>query len=84
MYDYIHGFSSAVSAVSRRSLRRAESRGAHYRTDYAEKNEDYVKNFVVRNEDDEMIVDDSPVGEPSEEVKKAVDEGHELDYHHLE
>ena len=75
---------TAAKATFKSAIRRAESRGAHYRTDYTEKDEDYLKNFVVRNEDDEMIVDDSPVGKPSEEVKEAVDEGHELDYHHLE
>ena len=75
---------TAAKATFKSAIRRAESRGAHYRTDYTEKDEDYLKNFVVRNEQGEMIVDDSPVGEPSEEVKKAVDEGHELDYHHLE
>lgn len=80
----IHFMLTAAKATFKSAIKREESRGAHYRTDHTEKSEEYMKNFVVRNEDSEMVVEDSSVGEPSEEVKQAVSEGHELDYHHLE
>lgn len=75
---------TAAKATFKSAIRRKESRGAHYRTDYTEKNEDYRKNLVLTEVDDEMRAEDSTVGEPSDEVKEAVAEGHELDYHHLE
>lgn len=75
----------AAESTLRGSLERKESRGAHYRTDYTEKDSSYKHNFVyTMNENGNMELSRSTVGEISEPVQMAVSEEHELDYHHLE
>ena len=61
---------------------REESRGAHYRIDWPEKNPQEKHNLVVDGVDG--CVRCEPVGEISETVKEAVEEDHELDYVQLE
>jgi len=76
---------TAAEAVLRGALERTESRGAHYRTDYAETNPDWRQNIYFEAADiGRMRTDTEPAGTPSEPVQNALDEGHELDYHQLE
>ena len=80
------GFSlTAAAAILRSALERAESRGAHYRTDHTEKRDDWACNVCIdRGDLGGMALSTEPVGEPSEPVREALDAGHELDYHQLE
>jgi succinate dehydrogenase / fumarate reductase flavoprotein subunit len=76
---------TCAEALLRGALAREESRGAHYRTDATETEEDWKKNVVYeRGPDGEMHLGTSPVGEPSEAIREALSEGHELQYTHLE
>ncbi len=80
------GFSLvAAEAVLRGALEREESRGAHYRTDYPDRDPDWRLNVYFDAADvGGMTLRTEPVDEPSEAVQAALDEGHELDYHQLE
>ncbi|MFC7325148.1 L-aspartate oxidase [Halorubrum rutilum] len=80
------GFSLvAAEAVLRGALERDESRGAHYRTDYPDTDPDWRRNVYFDAADvGGMTLRTEPVGEPSDAVQAALDEGHELDYHQLE
>jgi succinate dehydrogenase / fumarate reductase flavoprotein subunit len=76
---------TAAEAVLRGALERTESRGAHYRTDYAETDPAWQRNIYFERADvGGMTSHTEPVGSPSEAVQDALDEGHELDYHQLE
>lgn len=74
----------AAEATLRGALERKESRGAHYRTDHTEKEQDYCHNIVYKNSSNGMQTSVSDVEDPSDEIKEAIDQEHELDYHHLE
>jgi len=80
------GFMLTVSeSVLRSALERTESRGAHYRTDHTEVDSSLQCNICVERTDlGGMALSTEPVDEPSEPVRVALDEGHELDYHQLE
>jgi succinate dehydrogenase / fumarate reductase flavoprotein subunit len=79
------GFSFAVAeATLRTALERTESRGAHYRADYPDLDGQFRENLVVSDGDHGMAIRRRSVAEPSKPVQKALDEHHELDYHHLE
>ncbi len=80
------GFMLTVSeAVLRGAVERTESRGAHYRTDYPDKDPAWRHNIIYRQADiGGMTLDTTPVAEPSAEVQDALDAGYELDYHQLE
>ena len=71
-------------AVLRGALEREESRGAHFREDFPERDDDWRVNVLVHRGDTGMELSTRGVGEPSSEVQRAIDEGYELDYHHLE
>ena len=71
-------------AILRGALEREESRGAHFREDFTETDEAWRTNILVDRGDTGMELTTRGVGEPSPEVQAAIDEGHELDYHHLE
>ena len=76
---------TAAEAVLRGALERAESRGAHYRTDHPEAAPEWRHNICLDGADiGGMVSHTEPVGDPSEAVQAALDEGHELDYHQLE
>ncbi|MFP4175255.1 MAG: L-aspartate oxidase [Halobacteriales archaeon] len=75
---------TVAEGILRGALERTESRGAHYRDDHPERSRDWRKNVLYRNTDDGMSLRTAEPGEPSEEVKRALDEEHELEYHHLE
>jgi len=48
--------------VGRSALKRRESRGAHYRSDFPKKNDrEYLKNFFLKREKGEMKIYDRPV-----------------------
>ncbi|MEZ3118155.1 L-aspartate oxidase [Halobaculum sp. MBLA0147] len=79
------GFSLTVAeTVLRGALDREESRGAHYRTDFPERDPEWRQNIHYHAADVGVTTTTEAVGEPSEAVQAALDEGHELDYHQLE
>nr|WP_247010463.1 hypothetical protein [Halorientalis litorea] len=74
-----------AEAVLRSAAHRTESRGAHYRTDYPETDPEWQRNVLaVADDHDEMTLATREPGDPSPEVQAALDDGYELDYHHLE
>lgn len=51
-----------AEAMALAALRRKESRGAHYRLDYPEENnQDYLVNFLIRMRDEELAIEQTPV-----------------------
>jgi succinate dehydrogenase / fumarate reductase flavoprotein subunit len=78
-------FSLRVAETVLESARkRTESRGAHHRTDHEETNNDWQTNILVEPTDTGTRLVTRRVGDPSHSAQKAIDEDHELDYHHLE
>ena len=80
------GFSLVVAeAILRGAIERTESRGAHYRTDYPETDDDWCRNVAFAPADlGGMKPHTVPVADPSAAVQSALDAGYELDYHQLE
>ncbi|MGB3544706.1 L-aspartate oxidase [Rubrivirga sp.] len=80
------GFMITTSeAILRAALERAESRGAHYRSDHPETAPEWRKNIrVTKDADGRMALDAVPAQDPTPAVQQALAEDHELDYHHLE
>ena len=80
------GFALPVAeAILRGAAERTESRGAHYRTDQPDRDEDWRRNIRYdRGGVGAMRLATTPVDEPSVAVQAALDAGHELDYHQLE
>ena len=75
---------TTAETILRGALERSESRGAHARTDYTERNPAWQQNVRCLPTAEGMAIAYSDPGRPSEPVQRAVDEEHELDYHHLE
>lgn len=75
---------TVAEAMLHTALERTESRGAHYRTDYPETDGEWRVNLLVSVEDGELSLRRRGIGDPSPPVQEALEEGYELDYHHLE
>lgn len=75
---------TAAEALLRSARLRVESRGAHYRTDYEDTDDEWRQNVLVRQNDEEMKLGTRAAEQPSNAVQKMINEDHELDYHHLE
>ncbi|MFB6231146.1 MAG: L-aspartate oxidase [Salinibacter sp.] len=76
---------TTAETILRGALERTESRGAHARTDYDAKDPSWRQNIrCVPVGERDMKIDVEGAGTPSRRVQRAVDEDHELDYHHLE
>ena len=76
---------TTAETIMRSALERTESRGAHFRSDHDEKDPTWMKNIrCLPTGDGRMRVDTQTADEPSSAVQDALNEGHELDYHHLE
>ncbi|MFT4923595.1 MAG: succinate dehydrogenase / fumarate reductase flavoprotein subunit [Haloarculaceae archaeon] len=74
-----------VEGVLRAAAERAESRGAHFRTDHPETHSEWRRNIVLeRDSVGGMRLSTASVGSPSRVVQAALDVGYELDYHQLE
>jgi succinate dehydrogenase / fumarate reductase flavoprotein subunit len=76
---------TTAETILRGALERTESRGAHARTDYDAKDPGWRQNIrCLPSGDGDMEIDVQAAEPPSRRVQEAVDEDHELDYHHLE
>jgi succinate dehydrogenase / fumarate reductase flavoprotein subunit len=76
---------TSAEAILRGARERTESRGAHFRTDFPDVDDDWRRNlFFERSDVGGMRLRTEPVGRPSDAVQAALDAGHELDYHQLE
>ncbi len=74
-----------AEAVLRSALQREESRAAHYREDFEEEDPGWERNILVAPADDGgMTLYTEDVPPVPRAVQRAIDEEHELDYHHLE
>jgi succinate dehydrogenase / fumarate reductase flavoprotein subunit len=72
----LHNLLTVSEAVSRAALRRKESRGGHFRDDFAAKSEHFGKvNVVLRKgPDGAMQVEEAPIPEMPEELKLIIAE----------
>lgn len=76
---------TTAETILRSALERTESRGAHYRIDFEAKDPAWQKNIrCLPTGNGGMTVETRPADSPSDSVRQALDENHELDYHHLE
>jgi succinate dehydrogenase / fumarate reductase flavoprotein subunit len=75
---------TTAETILRGALERTESRGAHARTDYDTANPSWRQNIRCVPTTEGMEIDFQDPGRPSPSVQRAVNEEHELDYHHLE
>jgi succinate dehydrogenase / fumarate reductase flavoprotein subunit len=80
----LHFMLPIAKALLRSAKHRTESRGGHYRTDHDEQDDDWQQNILCSLEDDEVSFRTRAVGDPSRLVQEAIEEDHELEYHHLE
>jgi len=75
---------TCCEAIIQGSNKRKESRGAHYRTDYQQKHDDYRHNIMYFGSISDMSTESSVPDSPSQDVVDAIEYNHEMDYHHLE
>ncbi|WP_254529465.1 L-aspartate oxidase [Natrinema gelatinilyticum] len=86
-FEYAVDLSMALvvaEAMLRAAIERTESRGAHYRTDVPETESDWRMNLVLAADTEGVSISRRGVADPSPPVREALNEGYELDYHHLE
>ena len=72
----LHNLLTVSEAIARSALARKESRGGHYRDDHPGKSGEYGKvNIAVRRGGDgEMLVEEMPLVEMSDELRRLVEE----------
>ncbi len=73
-----------AEGILRGALVREESRGAHFRSDVTDRSPEWHRTVLFRRGAIGMEHYTRGVPEPSSAVQAALDEGYELDYHHLE
>ena len=80
------GFALVVAESILRSAReRTESRGAHHRIDYPDRDASWQQNIRVTHDSiGAMHLTTHAVGTPSPAVQRALDADYQLDYHQLE
>jgi succinate dehydrogenase / fumarate reductase flavoprotein subunit len=75
----------AAESVIRGSLKRAESRGAHYRSDVPQKQSEFRCNILyTQHSDESMGLETRTVPDIQPEVTDAIETEYEVQYHHLE
>jgi len=72
----LHSLLTVSEAITRCAIERRESRGGHFRDDYADKDNAYITfNFVARkSRDGEMAISRAPIPEIPGELKAIIDE----------
>src|SRR5262249_25968315 len=71
----LHNLLTVSEAVTRSALERKESRGGHFREDYAEKDPAFGQvNVAVRKEGSEMNVSRVPIPEMPPELRQVIEE----------
>lgn len=75
---------TVAEGILRGALRREESRGAHFRSDFPEAQDAWQRNLLYTRQNTGLSLRSRDVAQPSPEVRSAIDEGYELEYHHLE
>ncbi len=80
------GFALTVAeTILRGALRREESRGAHHRTDFPDRDPNWRQNIVFERDSVGGFAVSTRTGrDPSDAVQAALDADFELDYHQLE
>lgn len=73
-----------AEGLFRGALMREESRGAHVRTDYPETQERWRRTILQTHDETGPSVWTREVDHPSQAVQATLDDGYELEYHHLE
>jgi len=73
-----------AEAIVISALRRTESRGAHYRSDYLDERGDWKRTLVVSGNPNEPVLRSVEPGPISRPIRETLQEGYELEYHHLE
>jgi succinate dehydrogenase / fumarate reductase, flavoprotein subunit len=74
-----------AETILRCALMRRESRGAHFREDFPESDAEWEQNILCsRAPGGELRMWTEPVPPVPPAIRAALDEEHELDYHHLE
>ncbi|GAA0253283.1 L-aspartate oxidase [Haladaptatus pallidirubidus] len=75
---------TVTEGVLRGALKREESRGAHFRSDFPETHESWRQNILYTQTDTGPALWHRDVARPTPEIESAIDEGYELEYHLLE
>ncbi|MEE8443560.1 MAG: FAD-binding protein [Dehalococcoidia bacterium] len=60
-YLNVRNILTVASLIARSALERTESRGSHYRSDFPESRDEWLKNIYMRGSDDGLLIWDEPV-----------------------